>query len=264
MAEARIPSIVNFQRSDLWVHAGYTGEGKTMFALNMVYDRALRGENSLFVSLEQEQGSILNKLYAIHSSTLAPEGRSPLDYRHIRDNRLNSEEIVLYYEVVRDLQENPEYGRIRVWQPESDTTMNDIRLHARMCGTLDLIVVDHSGLVEPSRKYREYALALNSVIREAKELANSSAPVLLLHQMNRRGRTDAANNNGIYELSALGYANEAEKSADHVTASFLDGPCRSLGWLKLSILKTRGLSPFYSTVLHTDLSCRRIQPFRVY
>jgi replicative DNA helicase len=265
MAEANIPRIVNFQRGELWIHAGFIGDGKTLFALNVAYDRAQRGENCLFVSLEQKRESILNKLYAIHSSTLAPDGRRPLNYKHIRDSRLNPEEVVLYQKVVDDLQENPAYGQIYVWQPKREVTVNDIKLYAESIGKIDLIVVDHSGLVEPRKAHRNhsYAEALNSVIREAKEMAEKGVPLLLLHQINRRSRIDAENNNGVYERSAFGFAREALGAADHATASFLDGRGRKMGCLKLSILKTREEIPSPLTFLHVDFSCRRLQPFKV-
>ena len=65
-------------------------------------------------------------------------------------------------------------------------------------------------------------------------------------------------NGGKYNLTHLSYANEAERSSDVVTASFVDDELRESNMVKFQCLKSRDHKPFadfYSGVLWP---CRRI------
>jgi replicative DNA helicase len=258
------------KRGELWIHAGFTGDGKTSLALNWAYNTAThyRG-HVLYVSLEETYNQIRNKIYSMHSSNwrFKEDGKNPLDYRKIREGELDHDEETFYHHLLQDFETNPEYCRFRVWQPDRDVNMDDVRLHAELVHKemeLGLLIIDHSGLVEPRRNYREYSVALNSVIRDAKKLAlqfngGEGLAVCLLHQINRQGRDAAEKNGGIYKLSALSYANEAERSADYVTATFLDEKRREEGTIQIANLKNRDNKPFDPVTLSIDFSCRRIR-----
>ena len=257
------------KRGELWVHAGFTGDGKTTFALNWAYNTVTHYKGHvLYMSLEETYTQVRNKIYSMHSSNhlFEDQGKKALDYRKIRDGDLSSEEETFYQEVLEDFEHNPGYCRFRVWQPERKVTVDDIKVHAELVHQemeLGLIIIDHSGWLEPTKYERDYNIRLNSVIRDAKRLAlhfnsGEGIAVCLLHQINRQGRADAEKNDGVYKLSALSYANECERAADYVTSSFLDEERRKEGTILLANPKNRDNQPFDPINLNIDFACRRM------
>lgn len=256
------------KKGELWIHAGHPGDGKTTLALNWAVNQVNHYKGHvLYVSLEMPFNQVRNIAYSIHSSSLRFQGRKPLEYQKIRDGQLSIEEEAFYKEVLTDFRTNPGYCQFQVWQPDRNITINDVKLHAELLHKrmeIGLIIIDHSQLVEPGRQYKDYTIGLNSVIREAKKLAlhfngGEGVAVCLLHQINRQGRIEAEKNDGVYKFSALSYANEAERSADYITATFLDDDRRSNGSILMTNLKNRDNKPFAPTSLSIDFSCRRIR-----
>ncbi len=257
------------KRGELWIHAGSQGDLKTTFSLNWAYNLVTRyRSNVYYISLEMPYQQVRNNICAMHSSNakFQVQGKKSLDYRKIRDGELSPEEEAFYQEVLEDFHTNPEYCQFRLWCPDRDVTIEDIRLQAELVHKeleVGLIVVDHSGLVEPRKQHKDYTIAFNSVIRDAKKMAlhfngGEGVAVLLLHQLSRQGRLEAEKNKGVYRLSALSYANEAERSADYVTTTFLDGQLRDEGRTVLANQKNRDNPSFKPSYLSIDFGCRRM------
>jgi hypothetical protein len=131
---------------------------------------------------------------------------------------------------------------------------------------VDLVVIDHGGLVEPNRRHQNYTIEQNSIIRDAKKMAlhfggGKGIPVLLLFQTNRDGFDYATKNDGKYKLRALSYANEAERSADVVSTTYLgeEGSThRENETTMLCNLKNRD-NPFFPPFLaKVDFRCRKL------
>jgi len=261
------------KRGELWIHAAFVGELKTTFALNWCYNLVTRYRTNVFyVSLEVPYTQIRRNIYAIHSANKkwAAQGKKPLDYRQIRDGELTPEEEPFYQEVLDDFHNNPEYCRFEVWAPEHDVTIDDIRVQAEMAHKqmdVGFIVIDHGGLVEPTKKNKDFTIELNSVLRAAKKTlalhfnGGEGVPVLMLFQLNRQGKDEADKNEGRYKIKALSYANEAEKSADYITTTYLNDGHREAGTTLFCNLKNRD-NPLFNTFTATvDFKCRRILNF---
>lgn len=245
---------------ELWVHAAYTGELKSVTGLNWCYQLITRYQVSvLFVSLEMPLVQLRNIICVMHSthSKWKAEGYDfSLEYRKVRDGELTDAEAAFYKVVLEDFYTNEHYGQFEVWSPDHDVTMNDIKAmaeaHARKTD-FGFLVIDHGGIVTPVEKYRDFNIALNSVIRDAKKLAlhfnqGAGMAVLLLFQINRQGKDDADKNDGRYKLRALSHANEAERSADVVTTSYLNDELRQAGHARYCNLKNRD-NPLFEPLL---------------
>lgn len=210
---------------EMWVHAAAPGQLKTTFALNWGYNLITRYRaNVLYVSLEMKYQHLRKMVGVMHSTNgrFRAQGYKSLDYRKVRDGELQTaEEEAFYKTVLEDLEKNPEYHRFKVWAPDHDVTIGDIRVYAElMQKSMDvgLIVIDHGGLVKSSRPHKDYTIELNSVLREAKKLAlhfngGAGVPVLMLFQINRQGldtveKKKGTADEGRYGFSALSYANE--------------------------------------------------------
>lgn len=268
------------KKGEMWLHAAYTGELKTTFALNWAYNLVTRYRSNVFyVTLEMPYEQIRQQIYVMHSSNgrfkawaemtgQDPEKFAPLDYEKVKNGELSPDEEKFYDMVINDFHKNPEYGSFEVWGPDSDVTIDDIRVQAEIAhnsNPIDLLVIDHGGLVEAKRHKRgkDYTIELNSVLRDSKKLAlhfnhGEKVPVLLLFQINRDGKDYADKMEGRYKLRALSYANEAERSADIVTTTYLNDDFRQQGTPFFDCLKRRDgpmFTPFNCTI---DWKTRRM------
>jgi len=265
------------KRGELWMHAAYAGELKTTFATTWCYNLITRYRTNVFyASLEMKYEHIRKLIYTIHTTNKKWElqGYKPLDYRKVRDGELTPEEEKFFQIVIEDFCTNPDYGHFDVWAPDDDVSPDDIRMEAELQhknNEIGLLVVDHGGLVEPRKKKRnkDFGVELNSVIRDFKKLAlhfnhGESIPLLLLFQINRQGKDEANKNEGRYEMKALAYANEAERSADIITTTYLNPDHRANKTTRFCNLKNRDnpqFNPFDAQVNFDSRYIKNLDPF---
>lgn len=242
------------RKGEYWVHCAFAGELKTTLALNYAYNNVMvYGKNIFYAILEMPYTQLRRNLFVIHSSHGKfvtrwhhEDGYVGLDYRQVRDGELNKKDKERYRIVARDFEQSAR-GKLFVWRPAEDVTINDIRRKAEMFHNkygCDGIVIDHLGLVVPDRRTNDYVVSLNSVVRDGRLMAlnfarGSAVPVLALFQLNRQGKLRADKNEGRYDFAAISYANEIEKSADEVTYTYLNDELRRAGKFYLGCLKNR-------------------------
>lgn len=259
------------KRGELWVHAAFVGELKTTFATTWCYNLCTRyRSNAFYASLEMKYEHLRRLIYAIHSThrRFESKGYKPLDYRRLRDGELTPEEEKFLQYVIEDFTTNKEYGNFDVWSPDDDVTIDDIRMEAELQhkqSEIGLLVVDHALLVEPRKKKRskDFTVEVNSVVRDCKKMAlhfnhGEGVPTLLLFQINRQGKDEADKSDGVYKIKALSYANEAERSADVVTTSYLNDNHRQAKTTKFSCLKNRDNPMFEPFLASVNFEARRI------
>lgn len=262
---------------DLWIHAGFTSELKTAFALNWAYKTAfIFKRNVYFISLEQTVEQIRRIIAVMHSSHPKFD-REPLDYRKIRDgvdetgqNEISEDEKQFFYDVLDDWErgaERNEYGSLIVECPDRDrATIPSIKQRVEMTHQstpIHLLFIDYLGLVQPHQNRRDFFQNLNSIIRATKQMALNFAdgekiPIVGLHQMNREGKKEAERNDGRYRKDALADANEAERTADVITYTYLDQELRRNNEVKIGCLKNRDNPMFDLFHAHVDYRNRFI------
>ena len=265
-------ALEGFRRKELYIIAGFTGHMKSRTALNWVYNQAVFGGHScLYFSLEMHYSQCRRAIVSFHSMhpkfralriALGIHGeKSPdigLDPQKIRAGRLSEDEEMFLREVLKDLKEGVRegtYGKIHfeVADPDSlDFTVEDLRTKGELVMQKDpykVLVVDHALLMSSRMKTTSTTDRLNEVIRDLKKTAmgfnrGQGIPILCLFQINREGFKAAEKNNGTYNLTHLSYANEAERSADVVIASWYNDEMREKGTIKYQCLKSRDQAPF--------------------
>lgn len=284
------------KKFELWTHAAFTGGMKSTLMLNWAYSQAIYyGSSSLIFSLEMPYGQCRNILYAMHTCHEKFERiHPPLEYQKIKDGTLSpKEKWFLYEHVVPDMNNNEDYGSItiEVADPEKqDFTVLDIRSRAETLyakNPFKLLFVDHALLVAPRHWVSSTTDRLNEVIRDCKKLAMSfnkgaGMAVVLLFQISREGYKSALKARGldmpggpqtggakgqkprtpsnyVYNLTHLSYANEAERSSDIVTCSWLDDELAKNGQLLLQQLKSRDQKPFDPFTCSIYWPCRRLR-----
>jgi hypothetical protein len=252
------------RRGELWTHAAFTGQLKSTLAANITYHATMFEErNVLYVSLEMTQEQLRRCYYVLHSAQDKWK-RPGLNYTQVREGILSPLDEEYLTAVANDATATAT-GEIQIWTPPKKVMVDDIMLYAerihRNC-PLGLIVIDHSGLVQPSSKDRNYFVAMNSVFTDAKRGALSfdggaGVPVLVLHQINREGFKAAAKD-GKLTLAHLSNTNEAERSSDYITTSYVDDDLRGRSLTRISCLKNREGGPFSPFEASVSFPSRRI------
>lgn len=255
---------------ELWIHAAFVGELKTTFALNWVYRAVfLQQHNAYYLSLEMPIDQLRRILYVMHSQhpKFKGQGWPQITYRLIRDgqdiegNPITEHQKEFYHHIIDDIEQNRgiNYGSLIVRSPDEDFTVSRLKADLEMTHQqtpLHLCVVDHFALMTPEKSTRNYYTDLNSIVRGTKRLAltfnnGQRIPIVGLLQINRQGKDDASKNDGVYKMQALADSNEAERSADVITTTYLDTDLRANGSVKFGCLKNRDnphFAPFTANI----------------
>lgn len=285
-------SLRGAMKYELWTHAAFTGGLKSTFMLNWAYNQAVfYNLDSCIFSLEMPYNQCRRIIYAMHGfhgkfkevriqlgiqKEIGPT--IGLDYNRLRDGELTpAEETFLREHIIPDF-ESGQYGKIHieVADPDKDDfTVVDLRSKAELIyskSPFSLLFVDHAGLMS-SRKYTQSTTErLNEVIRDLKKIAlnfnrGAGMAVVALFQISREGfkaaekiaeKANGTFGNGPYNLTHLSYANEAERSSDIVTASFINDELRSQNRVLFQCLKTRDRAPFQNFYSRVEWPCRRM------
>jgi len=268
------------KRGELWTHAAFTGGLKSTFAVNWHYNQSVYYRHStILFSLEMPYSQVRRILYAIHSEHPKFEKirkrlgiRKCLDYEKIRDGELSPvERAFLFEDVIPDFNDPAnKYGHIHieVADPDkSDFNSNDMRSRAELLYSKDpairMVTIDHAGLMSSRNRHSSTTERLNEVLRDLKRIAMSfnrgmGIAILALFQISREGYKAASKSGGRYNLTHLSYANEAERSSDIVTATWVDTELEESNLAKFQCLKARDhkkFPEFYAGVLWP---CRRV------
>lgn len=278
------------QRKELWLHAAFTGGLKSTFLLNWLYNQMVfYRNNSLMFSLEMPFEQVNNVLYAMHSFhhkfkavrhklglQSTPEESVGLNYAGIKTGELTLVEEEFFLEhVIPDMEDiSNGYGEIIVEcaNPQSpDLDILDLRRTAERVfnkNPFTMLAVDHVGLMNSRNYYRSTTEKLNEVCRDLKTTAmyfnrGMGMAVIGLFQMSRDGYNKAVKvkektGTALYELTALSYANEAERSADKVTSSFKDDDLAGRNRIRFQCLKSRDLEPFDPFLARIEWPCMRL------
>ena len=219
----------------------------------------------------------------LQSRTDKPEG---LSYERLSKGQLTPlEEEFLFEYVVPDYERKDENGYgdviIQTQSPDQENIkISDIRVKSEMLYNnkpFELLFIDHLLLVSPQKWVASTTERLNSVLRDSKQLAmhfnrGQGIPVVGLFQINREGakRIDKGlekkkeqKEQGVddipgYSLYDLSYANEAERSADIVTSSYLNQELSERQLVLYQCLKSRDYGLFDTFFAKIDWRTKRI------
>jgi len=253
----------------------FYGHSVLIFSLEMPYVQCRRILYALH-SLHPKFNEVRTKL-KIQPSLKVEQG---LNYKKIKDGKLSTAEKQFYFQyVIPDFNGQPVvpdmtyedgtsmappngYGKIHieVFDPDkSDFTVAMARSKAELVyskSPFSMIFIDHAGLMSPRKWVSSTTERLNEVMRDLKRLSGAfnrgqGIPVVALFQIGREGFKAAEKNGGNYNLTHLSYANEAERSSDVVTTSFVNDQLRLANRVKFQCLKTRDedrFEPFFARV----------------
>jgi replicative DNA helicase len=181
------------QRGELTIAAGRPGMGKTAILLGSALKMALHGHPVLYVSLEMMGAALANRCLA----DLLFGTENEISYWQITRGDLTNSQAEAVVEIARKLRcfplEIEQQAGLSVSQIATRTRKHKAALE-RQGKTLDVVIIDHLGLVQPSNRYagnrtHEIEETTGALKALAKEL---NVAVVALCQLNRavEGRED--------------------------------------------------------------------------
>lgn len=261
--------------------AGFTGQYKTTFALNIARLNAYEfGYNIAYLSLETPKQDMYWNLLSRHSYETKFPKFNFIGHDRIRQCKLTQEEEdFLFNEVEKDLNGTftDDYGNTYdrgkvVILDESDFSTFSFgevtavleKVDDELGGKLDAVIVDYVQLCKFSDSGVSYDAnsQINSYVtffrrlsqnfrKEVDPNGNESTrqlTMILLAQLNRTGWQKACRNNGVYALDALADANELERGSARIFTTFTTEDMKARKSAQVQILKNRTGQTLYEPV----------------
>jgi replicative DNA helicase len=271
------------QLGDLCIIAAFVSHGKSTFVANMAYNAAFVGFNGIFQTLEMTYEEMRDMIYVLHTSNedwkKVPKYKhlaGKITYENVRRGLLSPEEQEFFETAALDFVTRQDYGTLYMRQPPEALTPSGLEMEMydknaelmEMQKKLDYVIVDYLGLMIQDReeRYGDWNVDLNGIIKRMKNLAltfNSGKGTRIISpfQINREGWKEAVKNDGVYQLTALSNAHEAERSADQIIALFTDNEKKKAGTTKICCLKHRKGAFFDPFEAAFDYKTKRISNF---
>ena len=267
----------------LFIIAAFVSQGKSTMVANLAWNAMYNGLNGLYITLEMPFDEMRDMIYALHTS--APEWlENPkyknlvgkITYEKILYGELTDLEYEFFQAAVRDMYSQKDYGQLIMISPEGALTPSRLEIEladrrsqlAEMGKTLDYLIIDYIGLMvqDKSERYGDFRIDLNLIIQKLKNIAlnfdnGRGLRIITPFQVNREGWKTAQKNDGVYNLTALSDANQAERAADQIIALYTTDEMKKNGLVKISCLKHRKGATFAPFEAHFDFATRKVSDF---
>ena len=154
--------------------AARPGIGKTVLGLVIADNVAERGGRVLYESLEMSKEQLWSRRVA---------RKSGVSYTKLMGGTFKTDSDEEWRAIIRAMSE---LSKSELLISSDNAKMEDIERHVRQAGKLDLIVIDHLGLIIPDKVTDSLYLPTTMAVHALKRLAKATGtPVLVLCQLNR-------------------------------------------------------------------------------
>jgi KaiC/GvpD/RAD55 family RecA-like ATPase len=268
---------------DLFLIAAFVGQAKTTLAVNLAYNGVSQGLNGLFVTMEMtfsEMRDMINVLHTCNPYWYDVGKYSGLtgkvSYSQVRYGELDKKEEEFFKVAVADLGTRSDFGELLIFQPDEHLTPSRFEMELynykaeleERNKKLDFVVLDYVGLMiqDKESRYGDFNVDLNNIIKRLKNIGinfddGRGLRIITPFQVNREGWKEASKNDGVYKLTALSNAHEAERSSDGVIALYTTEDMKKTGALKICCLKHRDGENFSPFEAHVDFVSKAIRDF---
>lgn len=221
----------------LYVFAGETNVGKSIFLGNIACNIASQGKTVLIISLEMSELVYAKRL----SSNI-----TKIPMRSLRDESLTLKQ------QIEEISKNSPESRILIKEfPPSTVTVHQVQSFIKSIQSkdvhIDAIVVDYVNLLKSTLGNNSYER-----IKYATEALRAltytfSCPIITATQLNRSGYN--VNNPG---LDTIGESMGLAATADVIISIFQDEEDKELGIVKMAMMKNRFGAKFGTTAMRMD------------
>lgn len=257
---------------------GYTGAGKSTFAINIAYQNAKQNKyNICYISMEMTKEDVLFDLLCRHSTDKKFDKFPYIGHQKIRTCTMTSEEedylmnTVLpdYYQTggMITILDETDFKSLTKVELRQKLEQVDDEMIAKTGYPLDAVFWDHMNLFKfsGSGKTQSEGAAINEYVSYVRQLGlnfrrdsttgeKRKLAMFMLAQINREGWKRAVKNKGAYDLRSLADANELERASAVVVSIFTDDDLKGAKEATACLLKNRNGAPIGSTVsLYADM-----------
>lgn len=254
-----------FDNGELIIIAASYAEGKSTLLRNFAYNASyIQKKNVLYFTLEMPHKQIMRELISLHS--LNPKFKCPkgIHSNDIQRASLVPEQKVLLKEVTDDLQNNINYGILKIIQLPNNSTVSTIRdnlMYFQNEFPLHGVYVDYASLLSPEISRGNTISEVADTIKKMKNLANTfnngaGVPIITAHQVSRDARTRVdKSEDKRYDRSFLSDSSEMEKSADMVFWALRTDEMEKAREIKMGVAKNRRGPKIPDWFVRENFSC---------
>lgn len=217
--------IDGFKKGQLYVVAGRPGMGKTAFALSALRQCASQGSGVGLFSLELTEKEIVARTFSdLSYRNESLKGENGIEYKALLDGCKTCRSL----DLIEWLETNVN-GLSLLWDARPSLSMLDIRRQAERMRTrleghgtsLDVVCIDHIGLVNASKVYKGNKVQeISQIANDARILAKEmNCCVVLISQLSRGVET---RENKRPQLTDLQWSGELEQHAHLVAFLYSD------------------------------------------
>lgn len=154
--------------------AARPGLGKTVVGLVIADNVAAHGGRVLYESLEMSKEQLWSRRVA---------RKSGVSYSKLMGGTFNTDDALEWKIIMKAMSD---LSKTDLMISSENAKLSDIERHVRQAGHLDLIVIDHLGLIIPDKVTDSLYLPTTMAVHGLKRLAKATGtPILLLCQLNR-------------------------------------------------------------------------------
>lgn len=239
---------------------GYSGHGKTTYAMNMAYKAARSGKHIVYISLEVPERDLLYDLISLHSTDMK-FGIDPIPHASIRMMTMDSRQEENFKRVAEDFNQTilPNFHILteRNFKEFSYGEIRDVLYRVDTQKTIDAIFVDQASLFKYYGKGRvqDTNAIINEYVSFFRQLAicfkvehgkDRHMIIVLLAQCNRTGFLKAITAGkkdptmeGKYDDTAVSESHELSRAASYVMTVYSSEAMRLSHEARVQLLKSR-------------------------
>lgn len=237
-------SVGKMPKKSLTLIYSKTGGGKTVFAINLAYNAAVRGFNVMYFTSEMSKIAIEGRF-----DSLAGE----LDSKKISQGSMSKEEELKYREILQQQRKD----KLPLWviHVPTNCTMGTIVQEIETYTTSngfgpDLVVLDYANLIEPTSHYNDRSSKFDYLLKEMHECAAyynfacitmmQESRIAALDEVNKiknKGKKIEEDTDGVHNI---GLSHHAADHCDIIIRLKWNDRDRQINRLKASIDKNRG------------------------
>jgi len=257
------------KRGELMLVAGFTGDCKTTFCINLAYNAVFKQKkNVVYATGETLRQQIRRRVISLHSTDPKFGLAKGISYTDIKKGILDSSQEKVLVSILDDMKEG-DYGRFMVLQFPHKASVDYIRNQlSRYTGDfdIDLVIIDELRLLNSGRKRQAKWEELDDLIVATKQLAvthdnGKGVPIVSPYQVSRKAWEEIITSKGSkgYRKTCLANSSEAERSADIVMSILKVDKGDSIPTeAKCSVLKYRDGRELSNFFLRMQLDCCKI------
>ena len=224
--------------TEFWLWAAYLAEYKSTALLHISHHAFTLGKRVLFISLEMDHDEIRRRLACIHGAYLD----EALVYRDVEFFSFENDSKEAYKRVIEDLDDNPLYGDMLIWQPPIGVNVDDVGRQIeiyKIQHQVELVVLDYVQLLSPTRQRQQKRDELNEILEKTKSYAlDLGVWVISGYQTSTEGRKKAEEK-GYYDKWALSETVGAGRIANVICWSLQTEDMLANKEVKVGLAKSR-------------------------